>query len=373
MKFGSVCSGIGAPEIAWSSLGWEPQWFSEIAAFPSKVLAHHFPQVPNHGSLEGLSTRDVCSPVDVIVGGTPCQSFSIAGLRGGLADSRGNLALEFARLVDAVRPRWFVWENVPGVLSVNGGRDFGAIVRALAELGYGLAWRVLDARYFGVPQRRRRVFLVGNSRSAAAAAAVLFEPEGVRRHFAPRRESGEDVAGTLGGGSGGRGWAADTDRMTPMATNAEGAEGFTLTKSNLSKTVNNQTPRAVFDVAASFDPTQVTSKTNRSSCDGDSAALSAKARPPHVAFHLTQDPISSEARTPELSKSSGGAGILTSRVRRLTPRECERLQGFPDDFTLVPGSSDSSRYAALGNSMAVPVLKWLGQRIELVHRIQEAA
>lgn len=352
MKFGSVCSGIGAPEVAWSSLGWSPQWFSEIAAFPSKLLAHHFPQVPNHGSLEGLSTRDVCSPVDVIVGGTPCQSFSIAGLRGGLTDSRGNLALEFARLVDAVRPRWFVWENVPGVLSINGGRDFGAIIRALAELGYGLAWRVLDARYFGVPQRRRRVFLVGNSRSAAAAAAVLFEPEGVRRHFAPRREAGEDIAGTLGGGSGGRGWAADTDRMTfvPMATNAEGAEGFTLTKSNLSKTVNNQTPLAVFDVAASFDPTQVTSKTNRSSCDGDSAALSAKARPPHVALR---------------------SGV--SRVRRLTPRECERLQGFPDDFTLVPGSSDSSRYAALGNSMAVPVLRWLGQRIELVHRIQEAA
>lgn len=321
MKFGSVCSGIGAPEVAWSALGWSPQWFSEIAAFPSKLLAHHFQQVPNHGSLEGLSTRNVCNPVDVIVGGTPCQSFSIAGLRGGLADARGNLALEFARLVDAVRPRWFVWENVPGVLSINGGRDFGAIIRALAELGYGLAWRVLDARYFGVPQRRRRVFLVGNSRSAAAAAAVLFEPEGVRRHFAPRREAGEDIAGTLGGGSGGRGWAADTDRMTfvPMATNAEGAEGFTLTKSNLSKTVN------------------------------------------------------SEAHTPSLSKSSGGAGVLTSRVRRLTPRECERLQGFPDDFTLVPGSSDSSRYAALGNSMAVPVLRWLGQRIELVHRIQEAA
>ena len=157
-------------------------------------------------------------------------------------------------------------------------------------------------------------------------------------------------------------------------------------------------------VAASFDPTQVTSKENRSSCDGGSAALSAKARPPHVAlcvtgeqthalrsvgadasedgsgrgtpitaFHLTQDPISSEAHTPSLPKSSGGAGVLTSRVRRLTPRECERLQGFPDDFTLVPGSSDSSRYAALGNSMAVPVLRWLGQRIELVHRIQEVA
>lgn len=157
-------------------------------------------------------------------------------------------------------------------------------------------------------------------------------------------------------------------------------------------------------VTASFDPTQVTSKTNRSSCDGGSAALSARARSPHVAlcvtgeqthalrsagadasedgaergtpitaFHLTQDPISSETHTPALSKTSGGAGILTSRVRRLTPRECERLQGFPDDFTLVPGSSDSSRYAALGNSMAVPVLRWLGQRIELVHRIQEAA
>lgn len=363
MKFGSVCSGIGAPEVAWSALSWVPQWFSEIASFPSKVLAHHFPQVPNHGSLEGLSTRNVCNPVDVIVGGTPCQSFSIAGLRGGLADARGNLALEFARLVDAVRPRWFVWENVPGVLSINGGRDFGAIIRALAELGYGLAWRVLDARYFGVPQRRRRVFLVGNSRSTAAAAAVLFEPESVRRYSPPRREAGKDIAGTLGGGSGGRGWAADTDRMTFVPEHAR-----TLTTSSTRLDSETET-----FIAASFDPTQVTSPTNRSSCDGDSAALSAKARPPHVAFHLTQDPISSEAHTPALSKTSGGAGILTSRVRRLTPRECERLQGFPDDFTLVPGSSDSSRYAALGNSMAVPVLRWLGQRIALVHRIQEAA
>lgn len=251
MKFGSVCSGIEAASCAWEPLGWRAAWFSEIAPFPSKVLAHHFPQTPNMGSMVNLATRlaGAYREVDVIVGGTPCQSFSVAGLRGGLADERGNLALEYVRLVDALRPRWTVWENVPGVLSSAGGRDFGAIVGALGELGYGWAYRVLDAQHFGVPQRRRRVFLVGCAGGAAAAGAVLFEPESVRGNSAPRRTTREAVAGTLGGGSGSRGWASDTERMT-------------------------------------FVP---------------------------IGFHTTQDPISGP-RSPSLGCTTGGMGVCAPRV-----------------------------------------------------------
>jgi DNA (cytosine-5)-methyltransferase 1 len=184
--FGSVCSGIEAATVAWHPLGWEPAFFSEIAAFPSRVLAHHYPKVPNHGDFTQVDGR--ADALNVLVGGTPCQSFSVAGLRGGLADDRGNLALEFLRLADRARPRWVVWENVPGVLSSNGGRDFGAILGGLVELGYGFAYRVLDAQYFGVPQRRRRVFVVGCAGGWAPAAAVLFERASLRGDSPPRRE-----------------------------------------------------------------------------------------------------------------------------------------------------------------------------------------
>ena len=394
MRFGSVCSGIEAASVAWSSLGWSAAWFAEIAPFPSKVLAHRHPQVPNVGSLVGLAARltGAHRGIDLLVGGTPCQSFSVAGLRGGLTDDRGNLALEFCRLADALRPRWVLWENVPGVLSSGKGRDFGAIVGALVELGYGVAWRVLDARYAGVPQRRRRVFLVASARGAAAAGAVLFEPEGVRRDSPPRSEAREDVAGTLGGGPGGRGWSSDTDRMTFVPEHAR-----CLTTS--AQRIDTETETFV---ATCFDPTQVTSRTNRSNCSGDSAALAAKGRPPHIAFNARQDPVSGPISGPidtdpstwavcvtgeathalravgaDASEDGTGRGTpitaTATRVRRLTPTECERLQGFPDGYTAIPGAKDGPRYAALGNSMAVPVMAWIGKRIALVDSILEAA
>lgn len=396
MRFGSVCSGIEAASVAWAPLGFEPAWFSEIAKFPSAVLAHRHPGVPNHGSLVGLAARLVGADrdIDLLVGGTPCQAFSVAGLRGGLADERGNLSLEFARLAQALRPRWVLWENVPGVLS-DDTNAFGCLLGALSELGYGLAWRVLDAQFCrvdghgrAVPQRRERVFLVGHLGSAARAGAVLFEPEGVRRNPPPRREAREGVAGTLGGGSGG-GRYDKQPHVVEVAPTLNSAFG---TKQGLEN--QHIDGGAGLFITSCFDETQVTSPTNRSSARGDTAALASSARPPAIAFHQTQDPIHGDEFSPALEATSIGMGVAHAlrgegfdasedgtgrgtplvpvnwRVRRLAPRECERLQAFPDDYTLVPGSSDSSRYAALGNSMAVNVMRWIGQRIQLVDGIQ---
>ena len=386
MRYGSVCSGIEAASHAWESLGWEAAWFSEIAPWPSKFLAQRFPSVPNHGSLVGLADRLAgdARRIDLLVGGTPCQAFSVSGLRRGLTDERGNLTLEFARLVEALRPRWVLWENVPGVLS-DSTNAFGCLLGALCELGYGCAWRVLDAQFFGLAQRRDRLFLVGHLGAAAPAGAVLFEPEGVRRNPPTRGEAGKNVAGTLGRGAGGRRRDLDghgdyipevTRCLTTKATRIDGeSETF---------------------VAASFDETQVTSPGNRSSCDPSTAALTKTGRPPAIAFNARQDPVPSVSTcgaldTDGTSQAVCVTGVVThalrsvgadasedgtgrglpiiatqTRVRRLTPRECERLQGFPDDATAIDGAKDTPRYAALGNSMAVPVMRWLGKRIELV-------
>ncbi len=195
VRFGSVCSGIEAASVAWNPLGWEAAFFSEIEPFPSAVLAHHYPTVPNYGDMNAFASWPEAR-LDLLVGGTPCQSFSVAGLRGGMADPRGNLALVYLALADRYRPRWIVWENVPGVLSSSGGRDFGAFLGGLGELGYGWAYRVLDAQFFGVPQRRRRVFVVGHLGDWRRAAAVLFEPASLRRDSPPSREAREGIAPT---------------------------------------------------------------------------------------------------------------------------------------------------------------------------------
>ncbi len=178
MIYGSVCSGIEAATVAWESLGWRASFFSEIEPFPRAVLEHHYPNVPIHGDFTTIE-KGMYEDIDLLVGGTPCQDFSIAGLRSGMDGERGNLTLEFVRLAQRLRPKWIVWENVFGVLSSGKGRDFGSFLGALDELGYGVAWRVLDAKNFGVPQRRRRVFLVGYFGDWRPAAAVLFEPQGV--------------------------------------------------------------------------------------------------------------------------------------------------------------------------------------------------
>lgn len=406
MRFGSVCSGIEAASCAWEPLGWKARWFSEIAPFPSSVLAHRFPKTPNHGSLVGLAARLVGPhrDIDVLVGGTPCQSFSVAGLRGGLADERGNLALEFARLAQAIRPRWVLWENVPGVLSSNGGRDFGAIVGALVELGYGVAYRVLDARHFGVPQRRRRVFLVGSLAGWAAAAAVLFEPESVRGNSATRGAARQEVAGTLGGGSGKRGWAPDTDRMTFIPERERWPKDVAPTLNAAFGEKLGLEDQHALGGAGLFVPDCVGTLTRKgpaangapevdaghylpivmSSGQANANVTAKSARPPHIAFsvypgkppnaelHAREiDEAPALTATAEAKATDRGVRVVESppptwRVRRLTPIECERLQGFPDGWTDVPGASDGGRYAALGNSMAVPVMRWIGERIQLV-------
>ena len=174
MRYVSLFSGIEAATLAWEPLGWEPVAFAEIEPFPSAVLAERWPEIPNLGDVTRVDWTPYRGAVDVVVGGSPCQSFSIAGKRQGLMDSRGQLMLEYVRAVAEVGPRWFVWENVPGVLSQDGGRAFGTLLREMDDLGYGLAWRVLDAQFFGVAQRRRRVFLVGCLGSGGGASAVLF-------------------------------------------------------------------------------------------------------------------------------------------------------------------------------------------------------
>ena len=201
MKYLSVCAGIEAASVAWHHMGWEPVAFSEIEKFPSAVLAHHYPNVPNWGDMTKFKEWPDAN-INVLVGGTPCQSFSVAGLRKGLDDPRGNLMLTYLAIADKYRPEWLVWENVPGVLSSNGGKDFGALLGGMAELGYGWAYRVLDAQYFGVAQRRRRVFVVGYLGDWHRAAAVLFERHSLSGHPAPSRKTGKATPALSASGTG---------------------------------------------------------------------------------------------------------------------------------------------------------------------------
>ena len=228
MKFLSVCSGIEAASVAWQPLGWKAVAFSEIEPFPCSVLTHHYPDTPNWGDMTNYKDWPYES-IDLLCGGTPCQSFSVAGLRKGLDDPRGNLMLTFGAIAAKYRPKWLVWENVPGVLSSNGGRDFGSFLGLLGELGYGFAYRVLDAQYFGVPQRRRRVFVVGCLGDWRSAAAVLFERHSLSGHLAPSRQAGEVVAPTVragaangGAGHGARSGDSKDELIVPVAKTLRG-------------------------------------------------------------------------------------------------------------------------------------------------------
>jgi DNA (cytosine-5)-methyltransferase 1 len=382
MIFGTVCSGIGAPEAAWKPLGWRCAFMSEIEPFPRAVLAHHHPGTPLHGDFTTINAGDY-EPIDLLCGGTPCQSFSVAGLRGGMADERGNLALEYLRLADRLRPRWLVWENVPGVLSSNGGRDFGAFLGGLGELGYGFAYRSLDAQHFGLAQRRQRVFVVGYLGDWRPAAAVLFEPASLRGHPAPRREAGQKVSPTLNCGS------TDGGRKPGLsADDADGLIACCLTSHSSRSDGERETFVAVgIDVVPAMT-TRTGTGTGRDGMDDYCIAHTLRAEGfdasedgtgrggPLVPMAFpwqqggTQGIAVDEDICGTLVKSQTQATQIGAVVRRLTPRECERLQGFPDDFTLVPYrngmSADGPRYKALGNSMAVPVMNWIGRRIAMV-------
>ena len=210
MKYASVCSGVEAASLAWMPLGWEAVWFSEIEPFPCAVLKKRFPDVPNIGDMTKIEGEKYRGAVDILVGGTPCQGFSVAGKQGGLDDPRSALCLAYCRLLETMRPRWFVWENVPGVFSTNGGEDFRAFLRKIDEIGYSVAWRVLDAQYVrvdgyprAVPQRRRRVFVVGHIGDWRYPASVLFEPGCLPGNTPPRRVKGAGVARSLTASTGG--------------------------------------------------------------------------------------------------------------------------------------------------------------------------
>lgn len=389
MNYASVCSGIEAPTVAWKALpNWKAKWFSEIEPFPCAVLQHHYPQVPNLGDMTNIHERTEFndSAIDVLIGGTPCQSFSVAGLRKGLADPRGNLALVFLGLVDRARPSWVVWENVPGVLSSSGGRDFGAFIGGLAELGYGFAYRVLDAQFFGVPQRRRRVFVVGYFGDWRPAAAVLFDRKSLSGDTPPSRKKGERVAPTtqIGVGIGGEdiGYAL---RATPSHSGDKGDGGLNTSlvmahgqgnaeirrDGSPSLPCNHEAPIVAFmggqgAKAGSVGASEYLAPTLR-------AADSGSNRVPCVAIRTAQTSLNGHGIAEDVAHTLDGAqgqAVVAATVRRLLPVECEFLQGFPRDYTLIPfrgkPAADGPRYKALGNSMAVPVIRWIGERIEAV-------
>jgi DNA (cytosine-5)-methyltransferase 1 len=480
MHYGSICSGIEAASVAVAPLGWHPVFFAEIEPFCGAVLQHHYPHVPNVGDFTRIGKETSVGAIDLVIGGTPCQSFSVAGRRAGLADARGNLTLEYFALLDRLRPRWMVWENVPGVLSDDGGRTFGTCLGLLAECGYGFAYRVLNAEHFGVPQRRHRVFLVGYRGDWRPPAAVLFERHSLSGHPAPRRETGQDVAACLtrgadsqgkGGYAGrrreddgdlivgamsssgatprkhGHGWGEqdwesgyvvpfDTTQITskenrcqPQADdpchpltgtghapaiaayggnhtagsievatccNAHGGTGrldfesetFILAQNGSDIQVNvlpgaltaGNSRQTSGDLLVTVAP--AVAFTERTRKDGRNLELSVE-----TAYALDNPGMGGRSQTrqvlaPCLTQNYGkqpdnsdtGAGPMLIQegmmVRRLTPRECERLMGLADDYTLVTyrgkPATDGPRYRAIGNSFAVPVVRWIAQRIARV-------
>jgi DNA (cytosine-5)-methyltransferase 1 len=356
MKYLSLCSGIEAATVAWHPLGWEAVAYSEIERFPSEVLAHHYPSTPNLGDMTKFKEWTNVSDVDLLVGGTPCQSFSVAGLRKGLDDPRGNLMLTYLAIAKQYRPNWLVWENVPGVLSSNGGRDFGSFLGGLAECGYGFAYRVLDAQFFGVAQRRRRVFVVGYLGDWRAAAAVLFERHSLQGHPAPSREKRQAVAASVEAG-------VDVSKCLT----ARGAGG-----QNHDPETSNLLPISFSGCDDGMD-TQINVTPTMRVAGNSQGNLAVAVGTDLYNGNITGD-VAATMGTPGSSSNASGPTVMQSMaVRRLTPVECERLQGFSDNYTDIKSKNkptpDGPRYKALGNSMAVPVMAWIGQRIEQVEAI----
>lgn len=341
MNYLSVCSGIEAASVAWHDMGWNPVGFSEIEPFPCSVLAQRFPSVPNFGDLNEQASWPVeVGAADIVVGGTPCQSFSVAGQRAGLTDSRGRVMLSYLELVERIQPRWVVWENVPGVLSSSNGEDFGCFIQSLADMGYWTNWRVLDAQWFGVPQRRRRVFVVA-SLGDNRAAQVLFERESVCGDSSALRAQREVYSSAAQGGTNGN--RITSHEVAPClettCNDYSRADGFTMVVDNLQPFTKSRRAQSNTD---------------------DETWVHGQISPTLSLFDQGDKRATTVAVSPDMT------------VRRLTPIECERLQGFPDNWTLVQHrnkpAADGPRYKALGNSMAVPVMRWIGKRIQQVDK-----
>ncbi len=332
----SVCSGIEAASVAWHDLNLQPVGFSEIEAFPCAVLKTRFPNVINYGDLTKHESWPIESgTVNIVCGGTPCQSFSVAGLRAGMADPRGNLALAFVSLCNRLQPEWVIWENVPGVLSTNNGNDFKCFINALVECGYHVAWRILDAQFFGVAQRRRRIFVVANRIDWRRCAAVLFEPESLSGDIAKGRKARKSAAASFRNGA----ETIGTICADSHPGSYSGQDAYT------GRLIPAPLPFVKAKRAASIE---------------DDETWHADRPAPTLSVFDSGDSRATVAIVaPE-----------TFAVRRLTPVECERLQGFPDNWTDIiykgKPAADGPRYKAIGNSMAVPVMRWLGQRIQAV-------
>lgn len=363
MNYLSVCSGIEAATVAWHKLGWNPLAFSEIEKFPSQVLAHHYPNVPNLGDMTKFKEWNFgTNRLDLLVGGTPCQSFSVAGLRKGLEDPRGNLALTYAAILNKFRPKWCIWENVPGVLSSNKGRDFGAFLGALVELGYGWSYRVLDAQNFGVAQRRRRVFVVGCIGGWEPSAKILFESESLSRNIKQSEKAREETAKCLTTRI-----RNDYETESFVTHVAEKCPTLLASGAGFSRPGNTVTEHETY-IALGFNTNARPDEMNFLNQQSNTLTASQNSGVACIGGQHPNAAIGEEI-SPTLTNAMGAGGghvpiIGNMAVRRLTEVECERLQGFPDNYTNIRENCPSgARYKALGNSMAVPVMRWIGERI----------
>lgn len=342
VAFLSLFAGIGGFDLGFKRAGMICKQQVEIDDRCNEVLAHHWPDIQRFGDVRDVGRHNL-KTVDLIAGGFPCQDVSVAGKRTGLAGERSGLWFEFHRVLEELGPRWVVVENVPGLLSSNGGRDFAVILRGLVELGYGVCWRVFDAQYDGVAQRRRRVFVVG-SLGDGCAAEVLFERESSAWDPPPGRETGKDIATTvIKGAAIGR---------KPEA----GPQWGEFLSDGSVYTLNTTEVHGIVQHALS-------AHNQRNDPDGEHFVIEPVAATlvsPHKQGELTPSNIARALRA-GASHSYQGVG-----VRRLTPTECERLQGFPDGWTAVNGMKDSPRYRMLGNAVCVPVAEWISRRIVMV-------
>jgi DNA (cytosine-5)-methyltransferase 1 len=428
MKLATLCSGIGAPEVATKRLGWECLWSAEIESFPSAVLAYHHPESINLGDITvpDFDERAIKhGRPDILVFGTPCQSFSVAGKRAGMDDPRGVLAFVSLGIVARIRPVWFVFENVPGLLSSNAGRDFGAFLRAVDECGYSGAWASPDAQWFGVPQRRQRVFFVGHSEDWRYPAAALSEFSRLSGHPTPSREKGEEVAGVFTSCSRSGGWGTDVDLAAggymravapPVTSNPygdhESREGLLVPSHDPACTITAREykgPLPEADISTVI--AHILRAERNASKDGtgrgtpivaftkDSGDDAGEVSPPiramnhdkshanaggQVAMAFTQNQVG-DVLSGDVCAAMGTNQNATGRnmpkiqtamsVRRLLPVECEKLQGFEPGYTAIPykgkPAADGPRYRALGNSMCVNVMEYLLKRIEEVEGINE--
>jgi DNA (cytosine-5)-methyltransferase 1 len=350
MRVGSLFAGIGGFDLAAERAGMEVAWQSEIDRHASQVLEARF-TAPNYGDIHDLTEPPA---VDVLTGGFPCQDYSVAGTRGGLAGDRGALWWEYLRLITQLNPTWVVGENVPGLLSSRNGRDFETIVGSLTECGYGVAWAVLDAQHFGVAQRRRRVFIVGHS-GGDPRPEILALSEGMFGDTPPSRSEGERTAPTLAARTRGGGWPGSDEAIDgALAFNWQASGDWVTPHDEYTDALHaGQTPAVAFAQNQRDEVREVDVP----------GALAAEPGMKQQTYRSVHPTLAARTSGPGGQDEEVHHMVLSPTVRRLTPLECERLQGFPDNWTDIPGNSDTQRYRQLGNAVAVPVVEWIMRRI----------